>query len=659
MTFRWNRILGGAGCPMALALALLLAACDASTTSHSQDIPDALQPDALDDPGPVHAVTSATPTLASSLLTDRHAGFRRADCASCHEVTHGGSGPADCVTCHGANGAPVRPNGHADSRCTQCHPSAHAAQAPAFAHPVDCRSCHRFAPGAECPSTQTFDVVVVGAGGGGLGAATTLALAGRKVALVERHNKVGGYMTNFNRGDFRFEISLHAMGGFDEASPGTRLMFQELGILDRLTPVKADFMYRTFYPDDVVFDTPDGFETYRDHLISWFPDEAEGITRLFRDVRASSLTLAKYMEGDEVFNAYMQSNPDDVGRFVKWAYGTLGDALREYVSDPHLFAILAQLASYVGVEPDNLSALYFFLMWNGYHLGGFYNFIGGSQSISDALAAVIEEHGGTLMLNTAATSFDVADGRVVAVRTDGGACLRADWFVSNVNLPGTLDLIGRQNLPASYVQRIDAMRPGWPLVVVYLGTNRDFTPEFEGTHELLIQDSWDTNEVFESIDACAPEKSILLVANYSVVDATAAPPGKNVITITGTVGDSCDGDWQWANRGAYKDYKDAVGRVFIDRVERILPGLSDAIEVIEVAAPQTLRAFTGNPRGTIYGWHQTPEQSLLDRPGREVPGLENLVLAGAWTFPGCGQSAVIQSGKMTAEWILDQAPARR
>ena len=148
------------------------------------------------------------------------------------------------------------------------------------------------------------------------------------------------------------------------------------------------------------------------------------------------------------------------------------------------------------------------------------------------------------------------------------------------------------------------------------------------------------------------------MANYSVLDATAAPAGKNVISITGTVGDDCFDQWGWADRGAYRDARDAVARTFIERVERVLPGLSDHIEVIEVAAPQTLRAFTGNPRGTIYGWHQTPDQSLLERPGQEVPGMANLFLAGAWTFPGCGQSAVIQSGVMAADKILEAAAAR-
>ncbi len=63
--------------------------------------------------------------------------------------------------------------------------------------------------------TGTYDVIVIGAGGGGLSAAAALSWAGKKVLVIERHSKVGGYMTNFQRGPYSFEVSLHALDGLD------------------------------------------------------------------------------------------------------------------------------------------------------------------------------------------------------------------------------------------------------------------------------------------------------------------------------------------------------------------------------------------------------------------------------------------------------------
>ena len=55
----------------------------------------------------------------------------------------------------------------------------------------------------------TYDVIVVGAGNGGLAAAATTAKGGLKTLLLEKHNLPGGCASSFVRGRFEFEPSLH------------------------------------------------------------------------------------------------------------------------------------------------------------------------------------------------------------------------------------------------------------------------------------------------------------------------------------------------------------------------------------------------------------------------------------------------------------------
>ena len=67
---------------------------------------------------------------------------------------------------------------------------------------------------------KDYDVVVIGAGLGGLSAATSLARAGKKVLLLEKHNVPGGYASSFTRGRFEFEIALHELSGADKRGVG-------------------------------------------------------------------------------------------------------------------------------------------------------------------------------------------------------------------------------------------------------------------------------------------------------------------------------------------------------------------------------------------------------------------------------------------------------
>ena len=605
---------------------------------------------------PVEALTHATPLMGHALLTDTHQGWGQADCMGCHQAAHGGTRAPDCAICHGANGAPRRPLDHKTKGCTVCHGDAHGGNAAAWEDARDCASCHKYVATNDCPKTVDTDVVVIGAGGGGLGAAVTLANAGLDVVVIERHNKVGGYMTNFNRGDYRFEISLHAMGGFD-GEAGTAAMFERFGILDRVQPVKAENTYKNIYPD-YAFTIPDGFEPYKQALIQEFPHEAEGIEYLFWLFAKVDEALGFFAElGMEATLAkYQEEEPELMPTFLKMLNATLSEVLLEQIEDPKLFAILTQLASYIGEPPDELSALNYIVMWNGYHMEGFYNFVGGSQSISDAIAAVVTEKGGTIRTSTLATKIVVEGGRAVEVQTADDVCYRPRYVVSNANVPATIEMIGRDKLPEDYVADIDAMTLAIPVVALYLGVDHDYVPLFDGTHEILLQDSLDTDYVFQNMGGCDPAADgLLLIANYSAVDPTAAPAGKNVISITSALDDACDNDWGWGDPDAYLARKKAVAAAYLTRAEAVLPGLREHVEVLEIGAPQTLRAFTLNPRGTIYGWRHTPDQAILQRLPPETP-IENLFLAGMWTFPGAGQAAVLGSGETAANLILDMEP---
>ena len=79
---------------------------------------------------------------------------------------------------------------------------------------------------------------------------------------------------------------------------------------------------------------------------------------------------------------------------------TLEDVMNDHFTDEKLKAVIMQLTGFLGAGPKKVSGMVFCAMWNNYHRAGYYYFEGGSQSVTNALAAVIEANGGKILLNT-------------------------------------------------------------------------------------------------------------------------------------------------------------------------------------------------------------------------------------------------------------------
>ena len=508
---------------------------------------------------------------------------------------------------------------------------------------------------------KVYDVIVIGAGGGGLSAGAKLAKNGMKVLVVEKHSKVGGYMTNFQRGDYTFEVSLHAMDGLDQEGYA-RAILTELGIINRVKPIKLDPMYRAIFPD-MVIDIPADAKAYEELLKKKFPDEAEGIERLFQNMRSIDTAMGALTNllGGERAKAVkiIFTKPWVFYPVVKYWNKTLSQMLADFIDDQRLLAVFTALSGFAGNEPDQVSAMFFTMMWNSYHFNGYYYFEGGSQSISDALAEVIKENGGEILLNSLVTKILIEDGKAVGVRTEGGEEYLARFVISNANAPDTFfKLVGKENLPEDYIKKLENMKIGTSAFVIYLGVDYDYRDKFpKGVHELMISESYDQHQNFEWYRLGEAEKVSFAIANYSLVSPV-APPGKNVICLTTMMPYNYKGDWYESEGYArYKALKEEVAKVLVQRAEKYLPDLSKHIEVMEVGSPRTMEHFTLNPKGAILGWDNIPEQSMMKRLEQETP-IKILYLVGAWTFPGGGQSAVLASGLMCAQKILAQEKKR-
>ncbi len=508
-------------------------------------------------------------------------------------------------------------------------------------------------------NNEKWEVVIIGAGAGGLSAGVTLNQAGVKTLVLEQHDRPGGYMTAFNRGDYRFEVSLHWMDGLDPGGP-TRELFQKLGILDRVKPIKLDSLFQIMSPE-FSFDFPSDQNLFMSRLQELFPEEAEGIEKFFKkldniynDGTALSrlqdefilLRLAKYMILPFLYHD-----------FIRAINVPLNEMTDKYISDERLKIHLQTLTAATGLPPSQIQTAYYAFMWGSFFRHGAYHFVGGSQAVSNALADVIAEKGGEVRLNTLVEKILIEDGRAVGVRTAEGREIHADYVISNANAHSTyFKLVGEEHLKPKFVKYIKGLEPGISATQVFLGLDLDLKKVGLGDiTEIACSISTqevDTTKFFDNLMTMNIEQAGIPIGLYSNIDPTCAPPGKSVAVITFFSYYDWENRWRIdEGREAYQALKAEVAERMIKVAETCIPGLRDSIEVMETSSPLTMERYTLNYKGAFMGWAPIPEQNMLKRMKQKTP-LDNLYLAGAWTFPGGGQSACLLSGYSTAEKIL-------
>ena len=123
---------------------------------------------------------------------------------------------------------------------------------------------------------EQYDVVVIGAGVGGLMAATTLAAAGKHVLCVEGHYVAGGCATVFRRKNYEFDIGLHYLGDCEWGGI-IPTMLRTVGIDDiEFVPMSQDAFDILVFPDQT-FRVPRGIRAFATRLTEQFPSEQAGI----------------------------------------------------------------------------------------------------------------------------------------------------------------------------------------------------------------------------------------------------------------------------------------------------------------------------------------------------------------------------------------------
>jgi phytoene dehydrogenase-like protein len=143
------------------------------------------------------------------------------------------------------------------------------------------------------------------------------------------------------------------------------------------------------------------------------------------------------------------------------------------------------------------------------------------------------------------------------------------------------------------------------------------------------------------------------VMNYSY-DSTMAPEGKTTIVMR------YESPWYlWENLEGddYKIEKTQIEKDAILCLETEYPGISEFIEVVDVATPKTDVRYTGVKDGAYEGFMPAKE-NMMKTLDMTLPRLQNFYMAGQWLFPGGGLPPSAQTGKWVVQLICKKEKLR-
>ncbi|MEM0967423.1 MAG: NAD(P)/FAD-dependent oxidoreductase [Verrucomicrobiota bacterium] len=417
-----------------------------------------------------------------------------------------------------------------------------------------------------------YDVVVIGAGMSGLAAAIRVALAGKSVLVLERHEAPGGLNSYYRQQGRVFDVGLHALTNYAEkGQKGAPLnkIFRQLRIPREAFDLNPQVGSRIHFPELSMRFTNDP-SLLEEEIATHFPDCIDGYRELVNFVGERDATALS-----------------DRGQMA-------GPFLEEKITDPLLREmLLCPILYYGSATEDDLDLDQFVILFQSLYLEGFARPIEGVRTIIRALLKKLKEVGGERRMRCGVRTIHTKGSEVSALELDDGSTVTADTILSSAGLVETNHLCGTvsQVEPVgrlSFVETISLYREnpavfGWDDTITFFSTERPF--RYRRPENDLVD----------------PRSGVICIPNhYQYPEDQNLKEG--VVRLTALANYD---RWNELNEEEYLEAKSLWYEKLQDIARAVLPepttGSNPSPVATDMFTPLTVEKFTGHLGGAVYG----------------------------------------------------------
>lgn len=495
---------------------------------------------------------------------------------------------------------------------------------------------------------KNVDVVVIGAGNGGLVAAIRVLQQGLSCLVLEKHNIPGGFATSFKRGRFEFEASLHELNDFGTANNAgdLRVLFDELGVTEKIDWVQSDEAYRLLTLDknnplDVTM--PLGVQDYVNAMVKACPESKTAMEKFISlaDEIVRAQAYSNSVNG-KTEASYMKSN---FPNFVRCGSYSVNEVLKAIKMPKKAKDILSAYWCYLGADLDTMSFIHYTSMVYRYLTRKVSIPVMRSHEISLALADRIAELGGEIWYNSEVTEIKMRGKTIQGVELADGTFIGTRHIIANCS-PHVVfgKMMKDRYVPKYQLQLANARKFAGRGFTVFLGLNKAADELGITDHNYFIYDTMDTKKQYELMKHIVTNHVQATVCLNRALPSC-SPKGTCMLYMTTLF---TSDDWKNVTKTDYVKVKEMVASQLIDTFEKAThTSIRPYIEEIEIATPLTYARYCGHPEGVIYGYESQyydglmPRLLMMNEDAASFPGLR---FAGGYGVRLSGYSSAYHSG---------------